>query len=215
MIDMQTDFDAARTAMIDSQLRPSDVTDPDIVAAFARVAREDFVPERFIDIAYMDRPIPLNADRALNPPLVTGRMLIAAGKMAGTNILLIGSASGYTAALLAELGANVTAVESDASLQSMAPAMDNVEPITAPLAEGYAANAPYDIILLDGAIEVLPQALIDQVRDGGMVIAGVQRSALTHLARGVKAAGTVVLRPFADMDVAALPGFAAPRNFTF
>jgi protein-L-isoaspartate(D-aspartate) O-methyltransferase len=215
MIDMHTDFDAARTAMIDSQLRPSDVANPDIVAAFARVAREDFVPERFAEIAYMDRPIPLTADRALNPPLVLGRMLVAAGDVAGANILLIGAASGYSTALLTELGADVTAVESDPALIAMGPAIDDAEQVTAPLTQGYPKNAPYDAILIDGAIEALPQTLIDQLRDGGILITGLRRGAVSHLARGVKAAGNVVLIPFADMDVVPLPGFDLPKSFTF
>ncbi len=211
-----TDFEAARTAMIDSQLRPSDVNDPDIVAAFARVAREDFVPEAAADFAYMDRPVPIAPGRALNPPIATGRMLIAAGNVHNARVLLIGAASGYTAALLVELGADVTAVESNAACTNMLGKVDGIDVIAAPLEQGAPAHAPYDIILIDGAIEHLPTALVDQLCVGGRVITGLAQGAVTQLAKGVKTHGSdIVLIPFADMEIVPLPGFARPKQFQF
>ncbi len=210
------DFEAARTAMIDSQLRPSDVTDPDIVAAFARVAREDFVAEGSADFAYMDRPVPIASGRALNPPIATGRLLLAAGNLHAARVLLIGAATGYTAALLVELGADVVAVESDVALADKLGSVTGIETVVAPLENGAPAHAPYDIILIDGAIEFLPPALAGQLRDGGRVITGIVHGAMTHLAKGVKTTDNdIVLIPFADMEIVPLPGFTRPQKFQF
>ena len=118
----ETGAAAMRAAMIDSQLRTNDVIDPDVVAAMAAVPREAFVPAALSGVAYMDRAIALGQGRALNAPLVTGRMLVAAAVRPGQRVLLVGSATGYTAALLAQLGAEVTAVEEASELMAAAQA---------------------------------------------------------------------------------------------
>jgi protein-L-isoaspartate(D-aspartate) O-methyltransferase len=207
-----------RSAMIDSQLRTNDVIDPAVIAAMGSVAREAHVPAALASVAYMDRAIALGHGRVLNAPLVTGRMLVAAGIRPGMRVLLIGSAAGYTAALLATLGAEVHAVEEQAELMAMAKAATdaaNIHWVTGPLAEGAPDAAPFDRIVIDGAIETLPQALVDQLADGGRLIAAQREGAVTRLVQGVKAGGAVPLRSFADMDAAPLPGFAAPAGFRF
>lgn len=207
-----------RSAMIDSQLRTNDVIDPAVIAAMGTVAREAHVPPALASVAYMDRAIALGHGRMLNPPLVTGRMLVAAAIRPGMRVLLIGSAAGYTAALLAELGAEVHAVEDQAELMAMAKAATpgaNIHWITGPLAAGAPDAAPFDRIVIDGAIETLPQALVDQLADGGRLIAAQREGAVTRLVQGVKAGGAVPLRSFADMDAAPLPGFAVPVGFRF
>lgn len=207
-----------RSAMIDSQLRTNDVIDPAVIAAMDTVAREAHVPPALASVAYMDRAIALGHGRVLNPPLVTGRMLVAAAIRPGMRVLLVGAATGYTAALLAELGAEVHAVEEQAELMAMAEAAApgaNIHWITGPLAAGAPDAAPFDRIVIDGAIETLPQALVDQLADGGRLIAAQREGAVTRLVQGVKAGGAVPLRSFADMDAAPLPGFTAPAGFRF
>ena len=214
----EASFAEMRAAMVDCQLRTNDVIDPAVVAAMGQVPRERFVPADMAALAYIDRPVPLGGGRRLNPPLVTARLLVAAEVAAGHNVLLIGAATGYAAALLARLGAVVTAVESDAALAQLADTElggQNVTLVTGPLADGAPANAPYDCIFIDGAVEHVPASLTAQLAEGGVLVCALRDGPVTQLARGIKVAGAVSLRPFADMDAAALPGFAQPRPFTF
>lgn len=207
-----------RSAMIDSQLRTNDVTDPAVVGAMAAVPREAHVPAAFASVAYMDRAIALGAGRALNAPLVTGRMLVAAAIRPGMRVLIVGSATGYTAALLAALGAEVHAVEEQGELMAAAKAAaanDRINWVAGPLAAGAPDAAPFDRIIVEGAVETLPDALVMQLADGGRLVAARRDGAVTRLVEGVKVGGTVALRSFADMDVAPLPGFAAPAGFQF
>lgn len=207
-----------RSAMIDSQLRTNDVTDPAVVAAMAAVAREAHVPAALASVAYMDRAIALGGGRMLNPPLVTGRMLVAAAVRPGMRVLLVGGATGYTAALLAQLGAEVHAVEEVEALIAAGQAATsgaNIRWVQAPLAAGAPDAAPFDRIIIDGAIEILPGDLAAQLAEGGRLIAARREGAVTRLVQGVKTGGAIALRSFADMDVAPLPGFAAPAGFRF
>lgn len=214
------EFTAAdmRSAMIDCQLRPNDVIDPSVIAAMAAVAREDFVPAALIGVAYTDRPVALGAGRVLNPPLVTGRMLMQAAIEAGDRTLLIGAGTGYVAAVLEKLGAQIVAVEENADLCAAAPASAksaSIQWVVGPLTEGAAARAPFDVIIIDGAIEKLPAGIADQLTDGGRLITARRDGAVTRLVQGIKTDGSINLRRFADMDVAVLPGFAAPKGFEF
>jgi len=204
-----------RAAMVDSQLRTNDVIDPAIVAAMGAVAREDHVPPAMAGVAYMDRAIPLGGGRALNAPLVTGRLLVAAALRPGMRVLLVGAATGYAAACLAALGTKVVALEESADLAAMAPADDRIAWTSGPLAAGAPGQAPFDRIIVEGAIEALPAALADQLAEGGRLVAALRDGAVSRLVQGVKTGGTLALRPFADMDVAPLPGFARPAGFRF
>ena len=214
----ETGAAAMRAAMIDSQLRTNDVIDPDVVAAMAAVPREAFVPAALSSVAYMDRAIALGDGRALNPPLVTGRLLVEAAVRPGMRVLLVGAATGYTAALLAKLGAEVHAVEERADLIEAARAAAGDSAIAwtqGPLAAGAPKAAPFDRIIIEGAVETLPDALVAQLAEGGRIVAARRDGSVSRLVQGVKAGGTVALRAFADMDVAPLPGFAAPKGFRF
>ncbi len=207
-----------RAAMIDSQLRTNDVIDAAVVGAMGAVPREAHVPAHLASVAYMDRPIALGHGRALNAPLVTGRMLVAAGIRPGMRVLLIGSATGYTAALLARLGAEVHAVEEQADLMAMAQAATPdaaIHWVAGPLSAGAPGAAPFERIIIDGAIETLPDALAAQLAEGGRLVTARREGAVTRLVQGVKAGGAVPLRSFADMDAAPLPGFATPAGFRF
>lgn len=214
----ETGAAAMRAAMIDSQLRTNDVIDAAVVGAMAAVPREAHVPAHLASVAYMDRAIPLGHGRALNAPLVTGRMLVAAGIRPGLRVLLVGSATGYTAALLSRLGAEVHAVEDQAELMAIAQAANgdaNIHWVAGPLTDGAPGAAPFDRIIVEGAIETLPDALAAQLIEGGRLVAARPDGAVTRLVQGVKAGGSIPLRSFADMDVAPLPGFSVPAGFQF
>ena len=207
-----------RSAMVDSQLRTNDVIDPAVIGAMAAVPREAHVPPALTSVAYTDRAVALGHGRALNAPLVTGRMLVAAAIRPGMRVLLVGSATGYTAALLALLGAEVHAVEEQGELMAAAQgavADENIHWVAGPLTAGAPGAAPFDRIIIEGAIETLPDALTAQLAEGGRLVAAQREGAVTRLVQGIKAGGALPLRSFADMDVAPLPGFATPAGFKF
>ncbi|WP_340264465.1 protein-L-isoaspartate O-methyltransferase family protein [Sphingobium mellinum] len=205
-------FSSMRAAMVESQLRTSDVDDQRVVAAMARVPREDFVPAGRRAMAYVDRPIPLGNGRALNPPLVTGRLLKEARIEAGDKVLLIGAATGYSVALLRALGADITAVEEEGGPQTQAA---GVTLVRGALHAGAPAGAPYDILFVDGAVEQVPAALVQQLADGARVVTGIVERGVTRLCSGRVAAGVLGLASLADMEMVVLPGFAAPERFIF
>lgn len=205
-------FASMRAAMVESQLRTSDVDDQRVIAAMARVPREDFVPAERRAMTYVDRSIPLSSGRALNPPLATGRLLKEARVEEGDKVLLIGAATGYSAALLTELGAQVTAVEEEGGPEIHATGVDVQR---GPLASGARSNAPYDLLFIDGAVEEVPAALVEQVADGGRVVTGIVERGVTRLCGGRVVGGKLGLVRFADMEMVVLPGFAAPERFVF
>lgn len=212
-------FTRMREAMVASQLRTNAVSDPRVVSAMARVPREDFLPENQRTLAYRDTAVPIAHGRAANLPIATGKLLTQAQVRATDHVLLIGAAGGYAAAVLALLARDVVAVESDPALATLArtalSAYSNVELIEADLATGAPKQAPYDLLFVDGAVEHLPQALIDQVQPGGRVVTGIEDRGVTRLAAGVRSAGGFGLTTFADVDCVSLPGFTRPKTFTF
>jgi protein-L-isoaspartate(D-aspartate) O-methyltransferase len=213
------DFTRMRDAMVASQLRPNAVSDPRVVATMARVPREAFLPIEQAALAYRDTAVPIAHGRAVNVPIATGKLLTRAELRPVDRVLLIGAAGGYTAAVLAGLVARVVAVESDKALLAIArPALAtyaNVDLVEGDLAAGSPAGAPYDVLLVDGAVEHLPQTLVDQIAPGGRVVTGLADRGVTRLASGVRSAGGFGLATFADVDCVALPGFTRPKVFTF
>lgn len=185
--------DAARRAMIDSQLRPSGVNDTAVLAAFNRVRREDFVPAAARGVAYMDRAVPLGGGKVLAPPLSHGAMLMEAAPTATDRVLLVDGGSGYLAALVAPLVA---------SLETIAPG-------ATPSGQGYT------LLLIDGAIERLPQALADALATDGRVVTGLIERGVSRLAIGRKAASGIGLLTLGEADFAALPDYAAPAKWSF
>jgi protein-L-isoaspartate(D-aspartate) O-methyltransferase len=206
----------ARNAMVDSQLRPNDVIDPALVAALRETAREPFLPAALQASAYVDRALPLGNGRALNPVLTTARLIADVRVSAGQSVLLIGGTSGYAAALLIRIGAVVTTVESDPALSQLARStlgdVTGVTLIDGPLADGAPEGAPYDALIVDGAIENLPVSLLGQLKPGARIACGVIR-----LARAIAIGGDQAIRPlpFVDLECVSLPGFAPPPRFTF
>ncbi len=211
------DLEAARHAMVASQLRTSGVSDARVVAAMAQVERERFLPESQRALAYRDRALPLGNGRAQNPPLATGLLLTQAAIRPGDSVLVIGAAGGYAAAVAARLAARIVAVEADADLAAFARIAlgDTVELVNAPLCEGAPAQGPYDVLVVDGAVEELPDALVRQVRPGGRIVAGLVDRGVTRLASGVRTEAGFGLSAFADGECAVLPGFARSQGFQF
>ena len=211
-------FEPMRRAMVASQLRTTGVSDPRVIAAMGEVARERFVPAERAALAYADATVPLANGRALNPPMALGRLLTEAQLHGHERALVIGSGTGYAAAVLARLVGAVTALEEDAALAAMARealADTGVTLAEGPLAEGWAAGAPWDFILIDGAVDYVPRVIVDQAADGARIGLALLDRGVTRLAMGRVVAGAFGLSTFADAAVAILPGFEKPRGFIF
>lgn len=222
MMDQVTgpDFAAMRRAMVASQLRTSAVADPGVLAAMGRVPRERFVGPAQRPIAYVDRALPLAAapGRAVNPPLATGRLLDALAPRHGERALVVGAATGYAVAVLADIGLAVSAVEADGVLAEIARvALDHAALAVdvGPLAAGHPGGGPYDLILIDGAVDRVPRAIVDQLVDGGRLATGLVERGVTRLALGRKAGDAFGIAAFADGEVVPLPGFAPAPAFSF
>lgn len=219
MMALTVDFEAMRHAMVASQLRTNAVNDARVVEAMAVLPREDFLPEAHREIAYRDTLLALAGGRSQNSPLATGRLLTVANLQPADKVLLIGAAGGYTAALLAGLVNSVVAVEVEPALAALArtatAAYANVELVEGPLAAGHAAEAPYDVLIVDGAVEEIPAALLAQLTPGARVVTGVVDRGVTRLATGRVTEGGFGLTDFADIECAVLPGFERLRSFQF
>jgi protein-L-isoaspartate(D-aspartate) O-methyltransferase len=211
--------EAMRHAMVASQLRTNAVSDQRILVAMNTLPREAFVPAAVREIAYRDTALPVAGGRAINLPMVTGRLLTEAYLERGDRVLLIGAAGGYAAAILAQIVSHVVAVEEDAALAALArealAGMANVSVVEGPLSAGQPEGAPYDVLIVDGAIEHVPDTLVHQVKTGGRVVTGLVERGVTRLASGRKTDGGFGLSPFLDSDCVVLPGFSTPQGFRF
>jgi protein-L-isoaspartate(D-aspartate) O-methyltransferase len=207
-----SDFSTARQKMVDGQVRPSDVTDLRIIDAMIAVPRELFVPGSRRALAYLDLDLEVSESavpkRFLIKPVVIAKMLQAADIKATDNVLVVGCATGYSVAVTAKLAGRVTATESDGSLAAKATGLlatlgcPNVTVRNAAAAEGDPSNAPYDVIVLDGATEIVPDRLYRQLRDGGRLVA--------VFAMGLPQRAVVVTHSHADFGCRALFDAAAP-----
>jgi protein-L-isoaspartate(D-aspartate) O-methyltransferase len=193
-------FTARRRAMVESQLRTDDVNNPALIRAILAVARERHVPAAQQQVAYIDRPVPLSPGRSLNPPVATARLIDAARVEAGQKVLVVGAASGYSAAVIAELGAEVVALECDPALVALARgALGGSSAVTlveGPLDAGVEASAPFDSIIVDGAVERLPDSLIAQIKVGGRAAFATLDRGVSRLCAGVRTAGGFGATPF-------------------
>ena len=211
-------FEQMRRAMVSSQLRTTGVNDPRVVAAMGAVPRERFVPKERASLAYAETLVPLGGGRELNAPMATGRMLTEAHLQGHERALVIGAATGYAAAVAARLVKSVVALEELPELAGFARealAGTGVELVEGPLNQGWAARAPYDFVLIDGAVEFVPQAIIDQLADGGELAAGLLDNGVARLSVGRVIGGAVGATAYSDAASAILPGFEKPRGFSF
>jgi protein-L-isoaspartate(D-aspartate) O-methyltransferase len=211
-------FEQMRRAMVSNSLRTTGVSDARVLAAMGAVPRERFVPPEKIAVAYADNPVPLTRDRALNSPLALGRMLTEAAPREEDRALVVGAATGYAAAVLDRLVASVVALEEDPDLVAVAHtrlADTGVELIQGPLAAGHLPGAPYDLILIDGAVEYIPDALIAQLKDGGRLAAALLEDGISRVSIGRRAGEGFGMAAVTDRASAFLPGFSKPRGFTF
>lgn len=169
------DTQAARTMMVDSQVRPNKVTDPRIIAAMRSLPREAFLPATLASRAYADEDVPLGGGRVMPEPMVIARMIQLAALHRDERVLVVACGTGYGAAVLAACGADVTALEDDPALLAIARAAlplhaPSVELVEGPIAGGWQAAAPFDCVLIEGAVEVLPDALAAQVNRAGRLV---------------------------------------------
>ena len=216
---------AARQKMVDGQVRPSDVTDVRIIDAMLAVPREAFVPESRRALAYLDLDLDVSEGasdkRYLIKPVVTGKMLQAAEIKQGDNVLVVGCATGYAAAIIAHLAGQVTATDSDSSLAAKAVdvlaglGLANVTVRTGAAAEGDPANAPYDAIILNGATEIVPDRLYSQLREGGRLVGVFATTQPPRATLVTRSHGDFGNRALFDAAVPVLPGLERAAAFVF
>ncbi|MBY0337943.1 MAG: methyltransferase domain-containing protein [Acetobacteraceae bacterium] len=220
--DWQTDFAAARRFMVDGQVRPNAVTDPLLISALREVPREVFVPAALRSRAYADEMVTVAPGRRMLTPMVLARLLQAALPQPGERALVLGAGTGYGAAILARMGAEVVAVEpdpglADAGRAACAAALSGPRPdiVTADPSRGFPDGAPFALIVIEGAVQTLPEAVPAQLREAGRLV--FLREVQEPLSRAVLArrlGGAVSERVLFEAAAPVLPGFAAPRTFT-
>ena len=208
-----SDTTLQRKNMVESQVRPSDVTDRRITAAMMAIPREKFVPPQLASLAYSDETLTVAANRAMLAPRLLAKLVQLAEVEASDKALVVGGFCGYAAAIVAQLAAKVVALLPDDETASAAAAVlsaigvDNVD-----IAAGWSAKAPYDVILVEGGVETVPDALQNQLANGGRLVAigvdcGIGRAFLLH-----KSNGLIARRDAFQASAPLLPGFEAVRS---
>lgn len=215
-------FAVQRTRMVDSQLRTESVTDHELLDVMGAVPRENFVPADQKGLAYVDRDVPLGSGgRALMEAAPLARLIQALDVGPDDRALVVGAGTGYSAAVLSRLAASVVALEQDPALAAQAAhnfkdlGIDNVTLAVGPLEAGHAAAAPYDVILLDGSVEVVPDAILAQLAEAGRLAAVVGYGRAAPAVLTTRGDGKLGNLPIFDADVPPLPGFRKPQVFVF
>jgi protein-L-isoaspartate(D-aspartate) O-methyltransferase len=218
-----TAFEAARTHMIESQLRPNKLTDERVLEAFLRIRRELFVPEQLRPVAYVDEDLPLGHGRYLMEPRVAARLIQAAAPARGDIVLVVGAGTGYEAAVLSRLTRSVVALEENPDLARMArdalveEGIASVSVVEGELREGHRPRAPYDVVLFGGAVTEVPAAITAQLAEDGCLSAVIKNDA-NSVGRGTIATrigGVIANRVIFDASIPLLKGFATPQSFVF
>lgn len=216
------DYAAARAKMVANQIRTNRITDPALIAAMAAVPREAFLPAHLQGIAYIDEEIALGSGRFLLAPLVTAQLLQVAELSVDDVVLIVGCGVGYDAAVAVQIASAVIGLESDPNLAQVARRVladlgfGMVAVVEGPLGQGFARQAPYDVIVFGGAVVAPPAPIVDQLADGGRMVAviadgrGVGRGTLF-----VKAGGTLSHRVAFDAATPFLVGFEPQPQFSF
>lgn len=218
-----TDFAAARRMMVDGQLRTFDITDQAVLAAMLAVPRERFIPATSAGIAYLDTELGVGSGgkRRLLTPMVFGRLLQVAEISPDSHILDVGSANGYSAAVISRLSDKVVALEEDPGLAHHARreladiGAANVSVVEGPLAAGWQEAGPYDVIVVNGLCEVVPAALLDQLGENGRLVTVVGSGPAPKAIIYRRADGKITGRPVFDAAAPPLAGFARQPVFQF
>ena len=214
-----TDFSNRRTMMVDTQVRPSDVTKFPIIEAMLTIPREAYVPAAAREAAYMGENLTIAAGRVMLEPRTLAKMLDALDIQPTDVVLDVGCGLGYSSAVMARFADAVVAVESDAGLAAEAErilltqGVDNAAVICGPLASGAAKHGPYDVVTVQGGVETVPAALLDQIKDGGRIACIFMEGALGVVRIGHKRNGVVGWRYSFNAGAPVLQGFAAMRIF--
>jgi len=214
-----SDFSARRTMMVDTQVRPSDVTKFPIIDAMLSVAREDFVPNAQREAAYMGENLELGGGRVILEPRTLAKMLDALDIARDELVLDIGSGLGYSAAVIAHMAEAVVALEEDEAMAGEAQSalidagMDNVVTHTGPLNAGAAEHGPYDVIVIEGGVAQVPDAITDQLKDGGRLACLIMDGALGEVQIGYKLDGKMSWRRAFNAGAPVLPGFEKQDAF--
>lgn len=215
-----SEFLNRRVMMVDTQVRPSDVTKYPIIDALLSVPRELYVPSDLREAAYVGENLALGSGRVLLEVRTLAKLLDALDIQPGDLVLDLGCGLGYSTAVIARLAGTVVAVEDDATMAAEAQRLlseegvDNALVVSGPLTVGAAKHAPYDVITLQGAIQTLPDTIAAQLRDGGRIGAIFMDGALGTAMFGIKRDGQITWRPIFNAAAPVLPGFARERSFT-
>jgi protein-L-isoaspartate(D-aspartate) O-methyltransferase len=215
------DFAAAREAMVDCQVRPSDVTRYPVIDAMLTVPREDYVPPSLKAVAYLGEHVPLGAGRVVLDPRVFSKMIDALNVGPADLVLDVGSGLGYSAAVLARMAEAVIALEEEETLAGEAEALLAAQPVdnamvqTGVLAAGVPKHGPFDAIMIEGAVEVLPDALSDQLKPGGRIVAIFIDGRRGQARIGLKSEHGIAWRRLFDATAPVLPGFEKTKAFEF
>ncbi len=224
---MTSDYAVQRRKMVDGQLRTTDVSDIAVLDAMSSVAREEFVPGRRKALAYIDEDIEISparkdaAARYLMEPSPFGKLLQLAEIRPGDFILDVGTGTGYSAAILSQLGSSVIGLESDPDLAASATdtlsrlGFDNVAVVEGPLAEGYPSEAPFDVIVIEGAVDEVPGSLLDQLKDGGRLVAVIGQGNAGKATLFLKENGNLASRRAFNCAIRPLAAFLQVPTFEF
>lgn len=214
------DFAPARTTMVDTQVRPADVTRFPVIEAMLAVPREVFVPAPRRAVAYAGENVPLPGGRVLLDPRTIAKMIDALDIQPRDLVLDVGCGTGYAAALMGRMAGAVVALEDEGAAEAeaalAAAGTDNVAVVSGPLASGWGAQAPYDVILISGGgVEAVPETLTAQLAEGGRIAALFVEGALGTVRLGLATGGQVSWRYVFNAHAPLLPQFVRPRGFTF
>ncbi len=220
-----SNFAAARRMMVDGQVRTSDVTDQRLIAAMLDIPRDTFVPRAVRELSYLDLDVPVGDGKApprrMLKPMTLAKLIQAAAPVETDRVLDVGCTTGYSSAVLGRLVHTVVALEADSALAAQAKAAlseagaRNVDVVTGTLESGLAAKGPYDVILIGGAVDFVPQALFDQMAEGGRLLCvlgtGPAAKAMIYSRNHGDVSGRVIF----DASAGALPGFIKAPSFVF